>query len=545
MTYSLPDIARQLHGKLLVSCQAPEGSPLCAPSVMATFARSVIDAGAAGIRANGAADVAAIRQAVKTPVIGIAKRVHDDGVVLITPTFEAARELVEAGANLIALDCTRRGQRFGAFDRVRRIKSELGVPVLADVATVEEARQAVDAGADLILTTLRGYSSETEHILDFDLEFVRELVRELDVPILAEGRIATPEQAGAAIGAGAFAVIVGTAITRPDELTRKFVAAVDRASSRSAGSCAIGIDLGGTNTKFAIVKRDGSLNCPSSWKTPAAGGRDALMAHLKQIAAHCGELAVGLGLSPSAIGIATAGWVDPRKGAVVHATGNLQGWTGTGIRTELEGATRLPVTVENDANALAVGERHFGLAKNVADFICITLGTGVGGGCYVGGHLSRGAHYLANAIGHIQIQPGGLPCTCGQRGCLEAYANAAALVRYAGARFETAEDVIAASNSGGQLARDALRQYAHHLALGCASLVYLFDPELIVLSGGMAQNNPALIPDLAGELATLVFGWEQRHLRVERSPLGCHGAVLGAAALALEEGPGTDRGLVA
>jgi glucokinase len=270
-----------------------------------------------------------------------------------------------------------------------------------------------------------------------------------------------------------------------------------------------------------------------------------LLNHLKQIAAHGKDLASKAGLAPLALGIATAGWIDPHQGAVVHATGNLPGWMGTGIRAELETSTGLPVAVENDANALAIAERHFGLATNVDNFVCMTLGTGVGGGCYVGGHLNRGAHYLANALGHIQIQPGGLPCTCGQSGCLEAYANAAALVRYAGSPFETAEQVIAAANAGDTHARQAQRTYARYLALGCSAIVHLLDPQLIVISGGVAQNNPALIPDLTGELAKLVLGWEQRRLQVCYSPLGFNGGVIGAAALALEELPALSRRLEA
>ena len=115
------------------------------------------------------------------------------------------------------------------------------------------------------------------------------------------------------------------------------------------------------------------------------------------------------------------------------------------------------MAVENDANALAIAERHFGRGRDVDDFVCITLGTGVGGGCYIAGRLNRGAHFFANALGHIPIQHGGLPCTCGRKGCLEVYANAAALLRYAGQEFATAEDVIRAANSGENIARRALR----------------------------------------------------------------------------------------
>ena len=204
MMNGLNGIGAAWRGNLIVSCQAPEGSALKAPGTLARLAKAAVDGGAVGVRANGAADVAAIRSAVSVPIIGIAKSMQADGRILITPSFESARELVAAGANSIALDCTERGQRFGALDRLARIRTELGVPVLADIATIEEARAAQAAGADFVLTTLRGYTPETQHILDFDAQFVRTLARELETPVIAEGRIGTPQQAATALEAGAF-----------------------------------------------------------------------------------------------------------------------------------------------------------------------------------------------------------------------------------------------------------------------------------------------------------------------------------------------------
>ena len=132
----------ELRGKLIVSCQAFDGSPFRNPESIARFAQAAVEGGAAGIRANGPEDIRAIRQAVGVPTIGIWKAQQDDGQILITPTFEGAKELVDAGAGLVAIDCTVRGRKYGALDRLRRIKDGLGVPVLADIATVEEAVQA-------------------------------------------------------------------------------------------------------------------------------------------------------------------------------------------------------------------------------------------------------------------------------------------------------------------------------------------------------------------------------------------------------------------
>ncbi|MCC6861094.1 MAG: putative N-acetylmannosamine-6-phosphate 2-epimerase [Bryobacterales bacterium] len=524
----------RLQGKLLVSCQASEGDAFHDPPSMARFARAAVRGGAAGIRANGPADIAAIRAAVDVPIVGIQKRLHPDGRILITPGFDDARALVEAGADMIALDSTARGQRYGALERLARIKAALGVPVLADIATVEEAVAAARAGADFVLSTMRGYTEETAAVQEFQPGFIRDLVAAVPVPVIAEGRIRTPDQAAAAIRAGAFAVIVGSAVTRPHEITDWFARAVGNAWTRLNQPLWIaGIDLGGTNTKFGLVSRTGELRAESFAPTPS-GGRQPLLDHLKSTGARVISEARAAGREPAALGVATAGWVDPAAGRVVYATENLPGWTGTPIAGELSAALGLPVAVENDANSLAVAEHRFGAGRDSGDFVCITLGTGVGGGCYTGGRLNRGSHFFANALGHIRIEADGLPCTCGQRGCLEVYSNAAALLRYAGPGFQNAEQVVSAAKTGNQTAVEAVRILARRLAQGCSTLVHLLDPELLILSGGIAQDNQLLIAELERELAACTTVWEQRRLRIRLSPLAYYGGVLGAAAVALE-----------
>jgi glucokinase len=501
---------------------------------MARFAASAVQGGTRGIRANGPEDIQAIRRAVGIPIIGIWKVQQDDGEILITPSFEAAQKVVEAGAGLVALDCTGRGQRYGALARLRRIREELRVPVLADIATVEEAVQAAQAGADAVLSTLRGYTPETRQVRAFEPSFIAQLVQAVNVPVLAEGRIQTPAQVRAALEAGAYAVIVGAAITRPEEITRRFVAAAHAwQHANDPHRVFVGMDMGGTRTKFGLVSNCGELLYQSSTPTPWNDGRNALLEHLRQTAAACLHEAGDRRLTPQAIGLATAGWVDPASGQVVYATENLPGWTGANPGAYLRQAFGLPVAVENDANALAVGEKRFGAARAESDFVCITLGTGVGGGCYVGGRLNRGRHFFANAIGHIPIEPAGLACTCGLNGCLEAYTNARALLRYAAkGHFNSAEEVIAAANAGDATARGAVLALAQYLAIGCASIVQLLDPDLLILAGGLAQSNPLLFNALEQNLAGKSTVWRQRNLRIAASSLGYEAGVLGAAAVA-------------
>jgi N-acetylmannosamine-6-phosphate 2-epimerase / N-acetylmannosamine kinase len=527
-------LLQSLAGGLIVSCQAPDGDPFRDPASMARFAQAAERGGAAGIRANSAGDVRAVTQGVRVPAIGIQKRTQADGRVLITPSFEDARDLVDAGARIVAVECTARAQRFGALELVRRIRAELRVAVMADIATVEEGLAAEGAGADLAASTMRGYTEDTEQIRIFEPEFIAALVARLKIPVLAEGRVDTPQQAAEALRAGAHAVIVGTAITRPEIMTARFVAAVSGEKNGRAEAMVIGVDLGGTNTKAGILTPEGVLQSQSAIATPAAG-RDALLKHLVEVATLKGNEARRAGIPAEAVGIATAGWVDTHSGRIVYATENLSGWTGTHLVQQLENALQLPVGIENDGNSLAIAERHFGAGRGVEDFVCMTLGTGVGGGCYSGGRLLRGAHWLANAMGHIAIDRTGEPCTCGLRGCLESYTSAAALVRYAKGDYASAEGVIRAAREGSGTARRALREYAEYLAMGMASIVHLLDPELFIVAGGIAQENEILMADLNELLPRLIMAAKMRRLRICASRLGYYGAVYGAGAVAREK----------
>ena len=242
------EVTRAIQGRLIVSCQATEGEVFHDPQLMARFAAAAVAGGAAAIRANGPADIRAIRGVTLVPIIGIQKVGHHNGLLLITPSFESAKALVEAGADMVALDCTVRGQESGALDRIREIREGLKVPVLADIAEIAEAVAAVQAGADFVLSTLRGYTEETKYVQDFDPDFIRDLVSASSAPVIAEGRISSPDQARQAVAAGALAVVVGTAITRPSDIARSLAAAIESEYlRRNKVSHAIGIDLGGSN----------------------------------------------------------------------------------------------------------------------------------------------------------------------------------------------------------------------------------------------------------------------------------------------------------
>ncbi len=498
---------RQIHGGLIVSCQASAGDAFYAPAMMERFARAAEDGGAAAIRANGVADIAGIRSATRLPVLGIDKQHMEDDRILITPTFEGARALYAAGADAIALDCTARGQRFGALPRLVRIRSELRVPVMADVATLEEAQAAQAAGADFALTTMRGYTDETAHIRAFDAAVVREWVRHLEIPVIAEGRVGRPEDARAAMEAGAFAVVVGSAITRPQEITRRFVNAMRQADKQMWIAA---VDLGGTNTKLALVNGAGTAVSAESVPTPATGGKEVLLDHLLKAVRRLIENGNAAGTPPAAAGVATGGWIDARTGSVKLATANLREWTGAPVEQYLREQTGLPVFVENDGIAAAAGEHRFGAGTGTRNLLCVTLGTGVGAGAVVDGKLLRGAHGLACMLGHLRVADARLLCTCGLSGCLETTVGVRVTPH-------PAPDELAA-----------------RLADGLAAAIHILDPEMIILSGGLAAGQQTLCTLVEAALATRVLGWDRRSIRIMLSDLGALAGVRGAAAVALD-----------
>lgn len=218
---SAPDPVVFPPGSVIVSCQALPESPFHGPAGMTLMARAAALGGAGGIRANGADDIAAIHAALDLPILGISKTGDPDGVY-ITPTFASAAPLVAAGAAVVGLDATLRPRPEPLPELIARIHDELGVPVLADIDSLPAGVAAAAAGADLVATTLSGYTGGPVPDAP-DVELIRSLAEELDRPVVAEGRYVTPGDVSAAFEAGATAVVVGTAITNPTAITRRLV----------------------------------------------------------------------------------------------------------------------------------------------------------------------------------------------------------------------------------------------------------------------------------------------------------------------------------
>lgn len=216
----------KLQRGLIVSCQAEEGSPFNSPQFIAAFAEAAELGGAVGVRVRDPENVRAVVEVIDLPIIGLTKGKFNSGRVLITPTIDDVLRLVDTGANIIAVDATIRQRPNGmsGIEFLRLVRSSIAGPVMADISNVLEGLAAADEGANFIGTTLSGYvEASALSKYEPDYKVIEEIASRTKTPVIAEGRIWSPKQAKKAISYGAFAVCIGSAITRPVEIVRRFV----------------------------------------------------------------------------------------------------------------------------------------------------------------------------------------------------------------------------------------------------------------------------------------------------------------------------------
>lgn len=226
------ELFERIKGKVIVSCQAVPGEPLYVEekSVMYLMARAAKQAGTPMIRTSSIRDVIAIKEETGLPVIGLVKVQYEGFESYITPTMKEVDDLVAAGSDIIALDCTqqKRGDGKTVSEFITEVRTKYSDAVLmADISTYEEGINAWKLGMDIVGTTMSGYTSYTQKTDGPDYELVKRLVAAVDIPVIGEGRIHYPQQAVEMLDAGAFAVVVGGAITRPLEIAQRFISAVD------------------------------------------------------------------------------------------------------------------------------------------------------------------------------------------------------------------------------------------------------------------------------------------------------------------------------
>lgn len=317
----------------------------------------------------------------------------------------------------------------------------------------------------------------------------------------------------------------------------------------STSTYAIGIDLGGTKVKIALVSSFGDLINAEHFPFKSASNPTAMIARL---ADHIDHLVQQSPQPPLGIGIGVAGQIQPGTGRLTFAP-NL-GWKNIPLQTELCRATRYPVMVMNDVRAATWGEWIHGHGHGSADLLCIFLGTGIGGGVVSGGHLLTGCSNTAGEIGHIPIDLNGPPCTCGGRGCLEALASgwaiahqaqqaaianpaaAANMLDFAGNAVEalTAKQVIQAATQGDSLAKHLLTNANQAFAAGMVGLVNAFNPALLILGGGLFEAQPHLLSKVEQTIGERALPSAREAVRVLPAKLGSDAGVIGAASCVIQ-----------
>ena len=309
-----------------------------------------------------------------------------------------------------------------------------------------------------------------------------------------------------------------------------------------------GIDLGGTFIKGAIVNEDGKIVIKDKAPTEAEKGPDKVV---ENIAALCATLLEKSGMKKediTAIGMGVPGMIDGKEGVVV--TSNNLCWENFRIADKLTSLTGLPVKTANDANVAALGEMKFGFGGIYKSIILLTLGTGVGGGIVVDGKLIEGNKGAGAELGHSVIVFDGEPCTCGRRGCLEAYASATAIIRDTKRAMEAHKDsklweVGSLDAVDGKTAFDyydtdeyakaVVDSYIKHLACGIANMMNIFRPDAVILGGGVCAQGDALIKPLQKIADEEIFGQELGpRVPVLTAKLGNDAGCLGAAALVID-----------
>lgn len=450
-------IERLRHG-LIVSCQPVPGGPFDDPASVVRFALAARDAGAVGLRIEGAENVAAVVAACDLPVIGLIKRDLATSPVRITPLMEDVAALAAAGAGIIAFDATERARPVPVAALLASVRAR-GCLAMADIASLAEARAA--AAFDLIGTTLSGYTDEAPPPEGPDLDLVRAAAA-LGRPVIAEGRYNQPSFAAAALRAGAFAVVVGSAITRPEHVTTWFRAAM----AQVAQAPVLALDIGGSKIAAALVQRGRVLARAGLATDPQAGPEAWLSAAEKLTRDWRGGF--------ERVGAAVSGLVEEGRWSAANPA-TLPVPDGFALTERLRALFDRPALAVNDAQAAAWGEHRFGAGQG-RDLLFLTISSGIGGGVVREGRL------LGGSAGHVGQMPIAVP---GGFARLEDVASGFAMARRARALGHDMDARAIHARRGEAWADQIWREAMAALAAVLPGLQAVLDPAVMVIGGGV------------------------------------------------------------
>ena len=301
-------------------------------------------------------------------------------------------------------------------------------------------------------------------------------------------------------------------------------------------------DLGGTNLRMAAVTQSGEILYRLKIETPRAERAEQIVKAIVEAASECFQQITDAKIK--AIAVATPATIKTEQGIVLKAP-NVPALDRFHFSAAISNELNLPCILENDANAAAIGEQTFGAAKGFQNVVAVTLGTGVGGGVILSGRILRGIDGTAGEIGHICVEPFGVPCGCGSRGCLEQYSSATAVVRLARElagqyprttlenKFDlTSADVYNAGKAGDELALEVFRRMGFYLGIALADLVNVLNPEVIVIGGGASAGWDLFAAHVIEQVHQRAFREPAERVKIIRASLGDDAGILGVAHLA-------------
>lgn len=304
-------------------------------------------------------------------------------------------------------------------------------------------------------------------------------------------------------------------------------------------------DLGGTNLRMAAVDREGKILHRTKHETPKSDRADGIISAVVEAASECIQ-AVKKNSWIKALGAAVPATLNAPEGIILKAP-NIPALDGFRFSAAVSDELNLPVVLENDANSAAIGENWLGASKGFASSVCVTLGTGVGGGIILNNKILRGIDGTAGEIGHICVEPLGEPCGCGSRGCVEQYSSATAIVRmthelkdqYPKSVLQnktrlTSLDVYEAGKEGDELALEVFRKMGFYLGIALADLVNVLNPEVIVIGGGAAAGWDLFIGHVQEQIRKRAFSEPARRAKLVCAELGDDAGILGAAKTAFD-----------
>jgi len=306
----------------------------------------------------------------------------------------------------------------------------------------------------------------------------------------------------------------------------------------------IGVDLGGTNMRTALLSPDGLILDRHKVSTHAAEGWKQVVARLVENIVRYQKIAIGKGLTVAAVGVGAPGVIQMDSGIVVKSP-NFPDWNNLPLKEVLEKALNVPVFIENDANAAALGEQWLGAGRDINSMILLTLGTGVGGGIVLNKQIWQGADGMAGEIGHMTLIPDGRLCGCGNTGCLEMYASARGIVQsyreavnssgIAMVAELSSEQIYQAARDGETVACKVMKDMGRMLGIGIANLINIFNPQMIVLGGGVKDAWQLFINATQEEVMRRAFKVPAERTKIVPSLLGDDAGMVGAAAVALQK----------